>query len=97
MPSSQNFEAVPRSSGGTPSEQPPVNHSGGELSSSSARVPTIEEVHGVPLGSFPSLLDEVEVIDVDAPPDTSKDAAIAHELFVKLNRDALGIPGDEPW
>ena len=58
------------------------------------RVPTIEELYGVPPGGFPSLLDEVEVIDVDAPRDTSKDVAITHELFVKLNRDALGIPGD---
>ena len=34
------------------------------------------------------------MIDVDAPRDTCKDADIACDLFVKLNCDALGIPGD---
>jgi hypothetical protein len=30
----------------------------------------------------------------DKDPKTSHDEQITHELFVKLNRESLGIPGD---
>ena len=50
-------------------------------------------MYDVPPSGFPSLLDDVKVIDVDAPLNTSKDAAITHEIFVMLNWDALRISG----
>lgn len=71
---------------------PPVGGSSG-----GSRLPvgggrTIWEVYGVPPeGVLPS---DAVVVDLEAEPDTSRDEEIARELFVRLNRQALGIPGD---
>ena len=36
----------------------------------------------------------MDIIDFDAALDTSKDADMARNLFIRLNREALGILGD---
>lgn len=60
-----------------------------EQGSSSRRAP-----YGVPQGGVPPLFPEVETVDLGGMPDTSNDKDIARKLFIELNWDLMGIPGD---
>jgi hypothetical protein len=55
-------------------------------------VSSIQEIYGVPQGSFPT--SDFEVKEIEVEPDTSRNEEIACKLFGDLNKDLHGIPGD---